>query len=59
MTDEEKSGIDKAIGKANLSHEIGGATEVSGKPQPNDPTPLDKARELGQDLHNKGLILDK
>lgn len=59
MTDEEKSGIDKAIGKANLSHEIGGATEVSGKPQPNDPMPLDMARELGQDLRNKDLILDK
>jgi hypothetical protein len=59
MNDEQRAGVDKALGKANISQEIGGASEVSAKPEPNEATPLDKARDIGQDLQKQGVTLDK
>ncbi len=59
MTDEQRANVDKALGKADISKEIGGATDVQGAPTPNDPQSVDKAREIGQNLRNKELILDK
>jgi hypothetical protein len=59
MTDEQKANIDKALGKANISQEIGGASEAGSKPVPNDPQPLEKARDVGQDLHKQGVTVEK
>ncbi|MBV8810663.1 MAG: hypothetical protein JO033_18495 [Acidobacteriaceae bacterium] len=30
---------------------------IQGDPKPNDPTPLDKAKEIGQDLQKQGVTL--
>ena len=59
MTDEQKASIDKALGKANISQEIGGASEVGSKPVPTDPTPIDKAPDIGRDLQKQGVTMDK
>ena len=58
MTDEQKASIDKALGKANISQEIGGASDA-GKPVPNDPQPIEKARDIGQDLQKQGVTMEK
>jgi hypothetical protein len=60
VTPEEKSRVDQSLKNANLAREsIGGASEVSGKPTPNDPSSMDKAREAGQDLNKSGVEMDK
>lgn len=59
MDDKQKAAVDKALGKTELSASIGGASEGGGDPKPNDPTPLDKAKEIGQDLHKQGVTMDK
>jgi hypothetical protein len=59
VTPEEKARVDAALGKIELSDKIGGPIDVGGKPAPNDPTPIDKSREVGQDLQRQGLEVDK
>jgi hypothetical protein len=59
MTQEQEASISKAVGQANVSQEISGASEVTAKPAPNDPTPVDKARDIGQDLQKQGVTLDR
>jgi len=59
MTDAQKAAIDKALGKTELTASVGRASEVSGAPKPNDPTPLDNVKEIGQDLHKQGVTFDK
>lgn len=59
MTDEQKANVDKALGKANISKEISGASDVQGAPTPNEPQSVDKTHEIGQDLHKQGVTLDK
>ena len=50
MTPEQQANVDKALGDAQISDKIGGASD-GGKTIPNDPTPIEKARDIGQDLH--------
>ncbi len=38
---------------------MSGASDVSSKPDPNDPSQMDKAREVGQDLNKNGVTMDK
>lgn len=59
MTQERQASVSKALGQANISQEIGGSSEVAGKPVPNDPTSVDKARDIGQDLQKQGVTLDR
>lgn len=58
VTPEQKARVDQALSETNMSKDIGGASDVSGKPVPNEPTPLEKARDAGQDLHKAGVTMD-
>jgi hypothetical protein len=60
VTPEEQTRVDQALSNSNLAKEsIGPASEVSGKPVPNDPGSLDKARDIGQDLNKNGVTMDR
>jgi hypothetical protein len=59
MTPEQQANIDKALQRLDLNDKIGQATDVSSRPAPNDPTPMEKARDIGQDLHKQGVVMDK
>lgn len=59
VTPEQKERVDKALGNVQLSDKIGGASEVGQKPAPNEPTPLEQSRDVGQDLHRQGVTLDQ
>jgi len=59
MTDEQRANVDKALSKANISQEIGGASDVQGAPTPNEPQSMDKMRQIGQDLHKQGVTVDR
>src|SRR5262249_10269295 len=55
MTPEQQERVDQSLKNANIQRDsIGGASDVSGKPTPNDPGSLDKARDVGQDLNRNG-----
>jgi hypothetical protein len=58
VTPEQQANVDKALGDAQISDKIGGASD-GGKTIPNDPTPIEKARDIGQDLHKAGVTMDK
>jgi hypothetical protein len=58
MTPDQQSKVDKALADANVTKQIGGATDVS-QAKPNDPTPVEKARDIGQDLNKAGVTMDK
>jgi hypothetical protein len=59
VTPEQKVNVDRALADTQLSDKIGGATDVGGKATPNDPTPTDKSREIGQDLQRQGVTMDQ
>ena len=59
MTPEQQANVSKALEQADVSQQIGGASEATSKPVPNDPTPVDKARDIGQDLQKQGVTLDR
>ncbi len=59
VTPEQKERVDQALGKSELSAQIGGASDVSAKPTPNEPTPMEQSREIGQDLQRQGVTMDK
>jgi hypothetical protein len=59
VTPEQKERVDQALGKVELSKQIGGASDVGGKPAPNEPAPIDKSREAGQDLQRQGVTMEK
>jgi hypothetical protein len=61
MTPEQQASIDKVINRGDIGDKaiIGPATEVSGKPVPNDPTPVEKANDIGKDLHERGVTMEK
>ena len=59
VTPEQKTRVDQALGKIELSAQIGGASDVGGKPAPNEPTPSEKSRDVGQDLQRQGVTMDK
>ena len=59
MTPEQQASIDKALGRADLNQAIGAASNVSGKPTPNDPTPMEKVNDIGKDLHDRGVTMEK
>ena len=59
VTPEQKERVDQALGKIELSAQIGGASDVGGKPAPNEPTPMEKSRDVGQDLQRQGVTMDK
>jgi hypothetical protein len=56
VTPEQEANVGKALGEIQLSDKIGGASDVGGTATPNDPTPIEKSREIGQDLQRQGLI---
>jgi hypothetical protein len=58
VTPEQKANVDKALAETQLSGKIGGASDVGGKAAPNDPTPIDKSRDIGQDLRSQGVKFD-
>ena len=58
MTPDQQSKVDKALADANVTKQIGGATDVS-QAKPNDPTLVEKARDIGQDLNKAGVTMDK
>ena len=59
VTPEQKANVDRALADTQLSDKIGGASDVAGKPTPNEPTPIEKARDIGQDLQKAGVTMDK
>jgi hypothetical protein len=60
MTPEQQERVDQSLKNANVQREsMGGASDVSNKPTPNDPSSMDKAREVGQDLNKSGVTMDK
>jgi hypothetical protein len=60
MTPEQQERVDQSLKNANVQREsMGGASDVSSKPTPNDPNQMDKAREVGQDLNKSGVTMDK
>jgi hypothetical protein len=59
VTPEQQARVDQALGKAELSAQIGGASDVNAKPTPNEPTPMDQSKDIGQDLQRQGVTLDK
>ncbi len=59
VTPEQQANVDKALSETQLSDKIGGASDVGARPVPNEPTPLDKARDVGQDLHKAGVTMDR
>ena len=59
VTPEQQSKVDKALADANVTKQISGASDVSSKAVPNDPTPVEKARDIGQDLNKAGVTMDK
>jgi hypothetical protein len=58
VTPEEKERVGQALGKIEVSNTIGGATDISTPPKPNEPTPLDKSRDIGQDLQRQGVTME-
>src|SRR5664280_10625 len=58
MTPDQQSKVDKALADANVTKQMCGATDVS-QAKPNDPTPVEKARDIGQDLNKAGVTMDK
>jgi hypothetical protein len=59
VTPEQRARVDQALGRIELSAQIGGASEVGGKPAPNEPAPIAKSRDVGQDLQRQGVTMDK
>jgi len=59
VTPEQKANVDKALALTSISKEISAAGDVSGKPAPNEPTPVDKSRDVGQDLQKAGVTMEK
>ncbi len=60
MTPEQQERVDQSLKNANIQREsMSGASDVSSKPAPNDPSQMDKAREVGQDLNKNGVTMDK
>jgi hypothetical protein len=59
VTPEQKANVDKALADIQISDKIGGPGEVSARPQPNEPTPIEKAKDVGQALHKSGVEMDK
>lgn len=59
MTPEQQANIDKVLDRGNMTDKIGAASDVNNKPTPNDPTPMDKSRDIGQDLQKQGVTMDK
>lgn len=58
MTPEQQAKVNKALGDANLSNQIGGASDAN-QAKPNDATPIDKAKDIGQDLNKAGVTMEK
>lgn len=59
VTPEEQANVDKALAETQLSDKIGGASDAGARPVPNEPTPLDQARDVGQDLQRAGVTMDR
>ncbi len=59
VTPEQKANVDKALTDTQLSGKIGGASDVGGRLAPNEPTPIDKSQDIGQDLRRQGVTVDK
>lgn len=59
VTPKQKANVDRALADVQLSDKIGGPSDVSGKPAPNEPTPIEKAKDIGQDLQKAGVTMDK
>jgi hypothetical protein len=58
VTPEQKANVDKALSDTSLSNQIGGVSDAS-QAKPNDPIPIDKAKDIGQDLNRAGVRMEK
>jgi hypothetical protein len=59
VTPKQQASVDKALADVTLTDSISTAAIPAGKPQPNEPTPVEKARDVGQDLQKSGVTMDK
>jgi hypothetical protein len=59
VTPEQQARVDQALSNVELSDKIGGANDAGAKPVPNEPTPLDKARDIGKDMNRAGVTMDR
>jgi hypothetical protein len=61
MTPEQQEKVNQSMKNTNMQREsmAGGASDVNSKPTPNDPTSIDKARDIGKDLNKSGVEMDK
>jgi hypothetical protein len=60
MTPEQQERVDTSLKNANIQREsMGGASDVNSKPTPNDPTSMDKARDIGRDLNKSGVEMER
>jgi hypothetical protein len=60
VTPEEKGRVDQSLKNANIAREsIGPASEVNSKPTPNDPSSMNRARDVGQEMNKSGVEMDK
>ena len=60
MTPEQQERVDQSLKNANIQREsMGGASDVNSRPTPNDPSSMDKARDIGRDLNKAGVEMDK
>jgi hypothetical protein len=54
VTPEQQANVDKALSETWNSATNRRRKRRGARPVPNEPTPLDKARDVGQDLHKRG-----
>lgn len=59
MTPEQQGKVDKTMADTNLAKDTIGKSSEASKATPNDPTPIEKSRDIGQDLNRNGVTMDK
>jgi hypothetical protein len=59
VTPEQQTRVDQALSDTSMSKIISGPSDAGANPTPKDPTPMEQAKDIGQDLRNKELIVDK
>lgn len=60
MTLEQQDQVDKSVATASIQREsIGGASDVTSKPTPSDPSSMEQARDIGAELQKSGVEMDR